>query len=189
MKKGIALIPLILIVLLITTAGLFTVRFFSGDEDTWIKKDGEWVKHGNPTNPKPTESTIQPTQATSSSVPLPTGEDIVRNFFQLIDEGRVSEAVMAMTKINTENDSTKQAWGVQFNGFESIKVKSIEAYDRDNWTDLQQEYKVNLTVQMKPEAANAVMPNYGFDNGDNIRWITIIKENNLWKIDGIATGP
>jgi hypothetical protein len=181
MKKGIAMIPLILIVLLVTTVGVFTVRIFSGDEDAWIKKDGQWVKHGNPSAPKPTES---------SSVPLPTGEDIVRNFFQLIDEGKASEAVMAMTKINTENDSTKQAWEAQFNAFESIKIISIEAYNKEGWTDQEQEFKVNLIVQMKPEAANVVMPNYGFYNGEeNIRWISLIKENNLWKINGIATGP
>ena len=182
MKKGIALIPLILIIFLISTAGIFTLRFFSGDEDTWIKKDGQWVKHGNPSAPKPTQQI--------SSVPLPTGEDIVRNFFQLIDEKKITEAVMSMSKINTENDSTKQAWGVQFNAFESIKLKSIEAYDKPSWTSDQQEYKVNLSVQMKPEATSGSIPNYGFDNGDNnIRWIIINKENNLWKVQGIGTGP
>lgn len=30
------------------------VRFFSGDEDTWLCQDGGWVKHGNPSAAKPT---------------------------------------------------------------------------------------------------------------------------------------
>ncbi len=204
MKKGIAFIPLIIIVLLVVTGGVVGLRLLSGNEDNWICQNGEWVKHGNPSATKPTTpctsstseveqgATVQPTEQQNqptTSVPLPTGEDIVRNFFQLINEGKASEAVMAMSKINTENDSTKQAWGVQFNAFESIKVKSIEVYNKESWTDQEQMFKINLTVQMKPEAANAVMPNYGFDNGDNIRWVTIVKENNLWKINGIHTGP
>ena len=43
---------------------------------------------------------------------------------------------------------------------------------------------------MKPEAANVVpMPNYGWDNGENYRWVTLEKVNNKWMIGGIATGP
>jgi len=38
-------------------------------------------------------------------------------------------------------------------------------------------------------AANAPIPYYGYENGQNTRFIPIIKENSLWKIDGIATGP
>lgn len=206
MKKGVAMIPLILIVLLVGVGGLFTVRFlFGGSEDNWICQNGDWVKHGNPSTSKPSTpcagptsgveqgTTVQPTgqqKQQLSSVPLPTGEDIVRTFFELINEKRIPEAVSMMTKVNTENDSTRQAWGVQFNAFESIKAKSIEAYNKESWTNDQQEYKVNLAVQMKPEAASGPIPNYGFDNGDNnIRWIVLVKENNLWKVQGIGTGP
>jgi len=35
---------------------LLTARiFFGGDEDTWLCQNGEWVKHGNPSNPAPIE--------------------------------------------------------------------------------------------------------------------------------------
>jgi hypothetical protein len=34
---------------------VFGLRFLSG-EDNWICRNGEWVKHGNPSAPKPTES-------------------------------------------------------------------------------------------------------------------------------------
>jgi hypothetical protein len=50
-------------------------------------------------------------------------------------------------------------------------------------------YKVTMDVEMKPESANAVMPFYGYDNGENIRWIGLIKVDNLWRITGLATGP
>lgn len=208
MKKGIAWVPLILIIFLLGAGGLLATRlFFGGNEDSWICQNGDWVKHGNPSNSKPTTPCIinsstttqtvnQPTPAESSPtakntaiVPLPTGEDIVRTFFELINEKRIPEAVNMMSKMATGDESQKQAWGVQFNAFTSIKAKSIEAFSKETWTDKEQEYKVNLTVQMKTEAANAVMPNYGFDNGDNIRWVILVKEDNLWKVQGIGTGP
>jgi hypothetical protein len=43
---------------------------------------------------------------------------------------------------------------------------------------------------MKPEAENAQpMPYYGWGNGEFVRWITLEKVDNVWKIAGIATGP
>ena len=42
----------IVVVLLIIVAGIAVVRF-STDEDTWICKDNQWIKHGNPESPMP----------------------------------------------------------------------------------------------------------------------------------------
>jgi hypothetical protein len=40
--------------LLAASAIVVGVRLLGGDEDTWICSDGQWVKHGNPSSPKPT---------------------------------------------------------------------------------------------------------------------------------------
>jgi uncharacterized membrane protein (UPF0127 family) len=32
---------------------ILSIRFFSGDEDSWICNNGEWVKHGNPKGDMP----------------------------------------------------------------------------------------------------------------------------------------
>lgn len=37
---------------LIVGGGIFTVRFLSGEDD-WICQNNQWVKHGNPSAPKP----------------------------------------------------------------------------------------------------------------------------------------
>lgn len=51
----------ILLFLLIVIAAVFFLRFLT-PEDTWIKnKKGEWIKHGNPRSPKPTEK-VTPTK-------------------------------------------------------------------------------------------------------------------------------
>ena len=40
--------------LLAATAIVVGVRTLGGDEDTWICRDGQWVKHGSPSSPMPT---------------------------------------------------------------------------------------------------------------------------------------
>lgn len=133
---------------------------------------------------------IGPTKKTENTVPLPQETDIARTFFNLIGEHKPSDAVMMMTPVNTNDDSAKQAWAVQFNAFESMSVKSIEPSMQEDWTETVHSYKVTLNVKMKPEAANAVpMPNYGWDNGENYRWVTLEKINSRWMVGGIATGP
>jgi hypothetical protein len=50
--KKVLIISAFVFALLILTA--FSIRFLlGGSEDTWICQSGEWVKHGNPSAPKP----------------------------------------------------------------------------------------------------------------------------------------
>jgi len=145
----------------------------------------------NNTQNSSTENMITPTQTikNETGVPLPQETDIVRTFFQLIGEGRVSEAVMMMNPQTTDNESMKQAWGVQLNAFKTVEIKSIEASMPETWTENEHVYKVMANVKMKPEAANEPIPNYGWENGSNVKWIEIEKINGKWFINGIASGP
>lgn len=140
-------------------------------------KVAEKIQSGEKVEIKP-----ETTSTDQTSISLPQQEDIVRNFFDLINEGKITEAVEMLSPQAISDESQKQAWGVQFNAFEKIVVKKIEPAGENN-------YKVTLDVQMKPESANAVMPFYGYENGTNIRWIGLVKINDLWKITGLATGP
>lgn len=116
---------------------------------------------------------------TPAVVPLPQETDIVHTFFNLIGEKKPSDAVGMM---NVSDDSQKQAWAVQFNAITSIKVLNVVPAGEHT-------YKVTLDVKMNPDSANAPIPYYGWENGKNIRWITLEKVGNLWKVQGIATGP
>lgn len=59
-----------------------------------------------------------------------------------------------------------------------------------DWTTDLHAYKADLEVKMKPEAASVMpMPNYGWDDGANIRWISLEKIDNHWTVQGFATGP
>ena len=115
------------------------------------------------------------TLTTQAAVGLPQGEDIVRNFFALINEGKISDAVNMLS-------SNNQAWNEQLAAFKKVSVKSIEPAGENM-------YKVVLDVEMKPESEQGPIPFYGYEKGENIRWVGVEKVDTLWKVTGIATGP
>jgi len=48
-------LPKIIKILLILLALGFLLLLIRGSEDTWICENGEWIKHGVPSAPKPTK--------------------------------------------------------------------------------------------------------------------------------------
>ena len=163
----------------------FTAPIAEEEDETQLLKRINSTTTPPPEN-TPTTETI-PTN-TASTVALPTEEDVIQLFFTLIDEARIPEAVAMMSVEAVPDDSYKQAWGVQFNALDSIKVSKIEPYGQENWGPGSHIYKVNLEVAVSENAANAPIPYYGWENGDNLRWVEIVKEGDLWKINRIATG-
>jgi hypothetical protein len=130
---------------------------------------------------------IVPTPTTvvqANSVPLPSREDIIRTFFELINEKRIPEAIGMMSSKMVGDDSTKQTWGVMFNDFDSVKVVKVENSTGEN------EFQVELAVKVNPRAANSPIPYYGYGDKTDIRFVSLVKsDQGLWKIDGISTGP
>lgn len=124
-----------------------------------------------------------------SSVTKNDDTRFINQFFSYITRGRASQAVMMMTSKNTSDDSTKQSWGVQFNAMKSLKVINISPINKDSWTDTSHQYKVVFDVIMDPNSRNATIPYYGYNNGQNIRYITLEKEDGAWRVSEIATGP
>ncbi len=163
----------------------FTAPVAEEEDETQLLKRINSTPTPLPENTPTTEMT--PTSA-ASTAPLPTEEDVIRLFFTLIDEARIPEAVAMMSVEAVPDDSYRQAWGVQFNALDSIKVSKIEPYGQENWSPSSHTYKVNLEVTVSENAANAPIPYYGWGNGDNLRWVEIVKEGDLWKINQIATG-
>jgi hypothetical protein len=133
--------------------------------------------------------TSTPTPAVKTAAPLPQETDVVNSFFNLINEHKPSDAVGMLSSALISDDSQKQAWAVMFNGFESVNVTKIASSMPEDWTANAHTYRVTLDVKMKPESANAAIPYFGYDNGVNTRFITLEKVGNLWKVNGISTGP
>ncbi|OGG02722.1 hypothetical protein A2W14_02215 [Candidatus Gottesmanbacteria bacterium RBG_16_37_8] len=132
---------------------------------------------------------ISDSKVDEGQVPTIREEDIIRSFFALIDQDHPSDAISMMTPALVGDEKSKQTWGVHFDAIENISITLIEPSMQEEWTDNEHIYKITLEVTMKPESAFAPIPNYGWDNGSNIRWLSIEKISSLWKITGIATGP
>jgi len=125
-------------------------------------------------------------ESSGGGVPLLSDEDIIRNFVALIEEGRADKAAL-MKKI--KDDTEFQTWAVHFAAINSFKLLKIEKVSEESWSNNKHIYKVVLDVWMDPKSANAPIPYYGWQNGENTRWITLEKVENVWKIAEIATGP
>ncbi len=118
-------------------------------------------------------------EITSDSVPLPSKEDTIRSFCNLIDEGKIPEAISMM---NIEKESEKQAWGVNFNSVSSFELVKINKSSID---ESENSYEVDVNVKLKDGKES-----YGWVNGINKRWLNLVEyEKGKYKIVGIATGP
>jgi hypothetical protein len=141
-----------------------------------------------PPSPTPTSVTV-PLSTNSGGVIAINSIKYVELFLQNIADKKIPDAISMMTTKAVPDDATKQAWGVQYNAFKKLVVKSIEPSMKEGWTDSQESYLVTLDVEMTPESANGPIPYYGYDKGINTRWVTLEKEDGVWKVAGISTGP
>jgi len=128
------------------------------------------------------KTTVTPTAG--QEVPLPTGEDVIRLFFRLINDGEAAEAVGMMDENLVTSASDKQEYGVTFAGFSAVKVTAIEPSMEESWTEGIETYRVDLDISLKPEGQKTLWP-----EGPDTRWVSVKKVNGLFKIHEIATGP
>ncbi|MBU1102648.1 GerMN domain-containing protein [Patescibacteria group bacterium] len=63
---------------LVLIVAVLLLRLFSGDEDTWLCQNGQWVKHGNPSAPMPTASCGAPI---ASPTPTPPAQSDIEVFY------------------------------------------------------------------------------------------------------------
>lgn len=105
-------------------------------------------------------------------------QQVVENFFSLIDEGKVSDALL-LAHSGLDN-LHQQVWIVNFDVLDSAKIKSIEQVDNPDAPD-KLFYKVILDVDVKDGAAT-----YRWQEGeDNELWLTMEKDGDNWRISTI----
>lgn len=74
MSKLVKIILIVLVLVIIFIGLVFYFRFvLGGNEDTWICSQGQWVKHGNPSEPMPVIPCKQESQGKSVENIFPTG--------------------------------------------------------------------------------------------------------------------
>ncbi|HRS47922.1 MAG TPA: hypothetical protein P5225_01430 [Candidatus Paceibacterota bacterium] len=129
------------------------------------------------------------TQEDSGGVPLPEDEELINSFSNLIDQGKVKDALKMLSLQNISSEEMKKMWQEQFEAMKSVKVLLVEPVMKNNWTDQRREYKVVLDMMMDESSKDASIPYYGYDQGRNTRFITLIKEGDKWFIETITTAP
>ncbi len=125
----------------------------------------------------------------SGGVPLSEDEELITSFSNLIGQGKAADAVKMLSSQNTSSEKMKKMWQEQFEAMKSIKVLSVEPAMKSTWTDQRREYKVVLDMVMDESSKNAPIPYYGYDQGENTRFIVLVKEGDGWFVETISTGP
>lgn len=124
----------------------------------------------------------------NTNIPKIREEDIIRTFFNLINENQAEKAIAMMTSEMKGDETSEQAWLEQFKSISFIEVKDIIPSDQDSWTDNKHKYQVTINAIVAPTKEDLAIPFYGWGENPNIRWVTITKINNLWQISELATG-
>ena len=127
---------------------------------------------------------------TNGNAPLPNDTDFINMFFQTLQEKNTATSLAMMAFTSETSEAEIKEWEKYLTSFKKAEVKNIEPANKSTWTDTKHFFKVTANVEMEPEAANAKIPNYGWQNGDNIKWIELAKgADGLWRVSEIATGP
>jgi hypothetical protein len=115
--------------------------------------------------------------------------ETVQAFFGLLDEGKLTEAVAMLSPALAPDAQSRDDWKRQFSAIVSVDLVD-ESEVRADTSDPCAAVKVKLNVRLAPEAARAPIPNYGWDNGFNVRWLELCPEDGgAWRITSIGTGP
>ena len=126
---------------------------------------------------------------TNDNVPLSQESDVVRTFFNLINEKRSQEAVAMMTDDLIGGESGRKAWLEQFDAFSHVEVIDVKPAYVEEPTETRRVYKTTVNA-IVIKGANNPIPFYGWGENPNVRWISLDKTpEGVWQIAGIATGP
>jgi len=121
---------------------------------------------------------------------IPSDKEFIQLFFATLETKNTAVSLGMLDPSNLIDEASAKEWEKQLTSFEKAQVTNIESLNEDKWTLTEHIYKTTINVKMVPEAASASIPNYGWQNGDNIRWITVRKGvDNLWRVVTIATSP
>ncbi len=188
MKK---IIILLLILLPVAIGGVLMFKNskqnISGPGQQVVSTQSPSQKNSPSPTPKQVATVAEPKE--EAGVPLPSGEDVIRTFFELIHTGQIDSALDMLSSSFAPTNEAKQTVAVLFNSFTAIQPLEIKPFEEENWTEEKQKYEVTLDVAISLDDEEWAMQQYGWLRGENTRWVTLVKEEGLWKVDVLATGP
>jgi len=107
-------------------------------------------------------------------------KQVAENFINLLRDKKFDEAINMMDA----NAETKAGWKTNFAAIKSLEVKKLEPVYPEEWTAEHQAFKADLEVSVTAEGEH-----YGWNNGQNTRWISLQRNNGIWQIHELANNP
>ena len=111
-------------------------------------------------------------------------ENFIYDFFEAVDQKNFKQVFSMMDENFAGDKNMQEMWKANFSSLEKIKVIRVYPEEEQKWPNHQPLYEVNIYTISKPGS-----PYCGWDEGRNIRWITVATEEDNLKIVSIATGP
>ncbi len=109
----------------------------------------------------------------------------IYKFFTLLNEGNTKAALEMMDDSMKSSKNAEQMWADSFNSIVPIKLfPFIYEENEENWTDQQQAFEIKILVDDDEDAGQ-----YGWDSGENTRWVSLTRADSSWLISEIATSP
>jgi len=106
--------------------------------------------------------------------------DRAKEFFSLLADKKIDEAIAMMDA----NDGTKDMWKTNFKTINSLSIRGANPVFLEEWTSVRQVFKIDLMVSVTPEGEG-----YGWNQGQNSRWITLEKNGETWQVHELANNP
>lgn len=103
-----------------------------------------------------------------------------REFFQFLADKKIDEALSMMDA----NQTTKEGWRTNFKTIQSLRIKGVNPVFEEEWTSSRQVFKFDLDVKVTSEGEG-----YGWNQGQNARWISLQKNGETWQIHELANNP
>ncbi len=111
-------------------------------------------------------------------------ENFIYDFFEAITKGDTEQYFSMMDRDLAGNETMQEMWKTAFSSLELIKIVRLYPEDERKWHNKQPLYEAIIYSIPKSRA-----PYYGWDEGKNVRWISITPTEDSWKITAIATSP
>ncbi|MCL5433336.1 MAG: hypothetical protein M1524_04470 [Patescibacteria group bacterium] len=142
-----------------------------------------FLKPNKTTNTVSTSPTIQVSPTPQN---LEGGKITLKKFTEYINSEKTIDAVSLLSEKAVKDEKSKDQWQTNFNSISKISLAKVEDFEKPVWTENFEQYKVMLDIELKPGLSES----YGWIEGENIRWVTLEKDNKeTWRITEIATGP
>jgi hypothetical protein len=138
---------------------------------------------------RPGEPSKQSTNSANNELNI-SGEEFLKIFLDTVGKNNSTLAInMIDTSIFTDSNMQKD-WEKGIDNIQSLNIKNFEKHLQDKWTAEEEAYLITMEIKVKNESAEIQAPYLKWNNGDNVRIITVKKsKDSLWRVTGIFLKP